>query len=128
MKRLRADIEYIYDETEQLVRKQVELTQMELVEKAAFTGGKMIAICVMLFISLFAFFLLGIAMVLWLATLFGSYLQATLLVVFVYLLILTIIYLFKESLIIQPFVNNQFKSYLRDYYEKQETHELEVKP
>lgn len=127
MKGLREDIGYMYDEAEQLVKKQVDLTRMEIIEKTAFIGGKIIATIVLLFVSLLVFFLLGVIMIVLLERVTGSYLEATLIVTSFYIIVALLIALFKKELIIKPFMAAQFRSFMEEV-DKEKINELYHEP
>lgn len=114
MKELAKDIRTLYNESENLVRKEVDLLKMELVEKGARTSGKVVAVVLIIRISLMLLGLLGVSLIFLIGDALGNFSHAVYIVTGIFMLLILILLVFRKQLIIHPFMNYQLGEYLRE--------------
>ncbi len=117
MKDLNEDIRALFSESENLVRKEVELFKMDMVEKTAKASGKIVAIVLIVRISIIFLGLLGISLIMLLGRIIGYDIAVYIVTGFFALLCLFLL-IYRKRLIVKPFMDHQLGEYLKDQDKK----------
>ncbi len=118
MEEFKRDIRNLFNESESLLRKEVELLKMELIEKAAHSGGKILSLMLIVRISLIFLGLFGVCLVMLIGYAMESYMAGVFITTGFYALVAAILLIFREKLIVRPFMNYQLRDYVDEMEQK----------